>query len=1020
MIKSIRVSLLAACVAAFLVPSLHAATYFVPSDAELIQRSDDIVIVTGVTSLVERNARGGIVTRYTLRVEETLKGDYAAGDHLVLTERGGLLDGKIKYIPGTPEYEPGVRYLIFTETNNDLEPVTFGMALGQFFFANQGGRKLLLRTEIHGFDGNLGGHAERARDAKGFVDYIRGIVAQRISPVPAYFVAGADPEFKLTDGKVGSLATRTSYLMQDLSGRGFRWSTPSTSFVKSCGTITPLNQSPTAPCPSSQDGNAAVSQAFGQWNGTSTNINYTDGGQDNTAVGALTTADGKDAISFTDPQNEVPSGVAGLGGISSGGSPYTLDGETFWDMLEVDVVMDNASFAQNCYNSVMTHEVGHTLGFRHSDQPPSGGVSSSNAIMNSSVSCSWNGVLKAYDEEAASTVYGTGGPTCTPVSITTEPVDRNVAIGTPTSLSVVAAGSAPFSYQWYFGSASNTSSPVGGATSSSINITPTSAGSGNYWVRVTNCSGTNTDDSRTATVTATCTNPAISGISSSVTISEGQSTQLQVSTTGSATTFQWYIGTPTNRSQPTGSNSSVLSVSPSTTTSYWVEVSGPCGSPVQSSAVTVTVVPCADLTVDAPVATPGNAPGKFTLFVGATSSSGPITFAWFRGGTPGFGGTPAGQSQTLSVTVTAVTNYWARVQNGCGRVEFSSLITLAPCSLPTITTQPVDKTVNSNQSAALSIAVSAGATVKWFRGTVGDTTTQIGTGTSVNTPPLTVNTQFWAQVTNTCGSISSRQVTVTVQQLAELITLLNNRFYVQVRYINQFENPPREGKLLGRSLYSSSTSETAIFTFGDPLVVELMVRLSDARPFDNKIHLYFGGLSDVEFYIVVTDSLTGVIKEYHKEKNKLLGEIDRTSFPATASLQDGLDALRNTTTVFPSPNAEVSTIRLLNNRFEVRMRFRNQFSNPVGVGYMNVRSIASSSTTETAVFFFDENSGSVEWMVRFSDARPFAQRIDFFHGGLSDVEYTIEVTDTVKGIFREYSKPPFSLAGQVDRDSFTP
>lgn len=1008
MIKSIRFSVLAACVAAFLVPSLQAATYFVPSDAELIQKSDDIVIATGVTAVVERNARGAIVTRYTLRVEEMLKGDYAAGDHLVLTERGGLLDGKIKYIPGTPEYEPGVRYLIFTETNNDLEPVTFGMALGQFFFADQGGRKLLLRTEIHGFDGNLGGHAERARDANGFVEYIRGIVAQRISPVPAYFVDGADPEFKLTDGKVGSLATRSSFLLSD-GTRAFRWSSPSATFVKALTAV-------------GYDGNAAVSQAFGEWNGVSgANIDYTDGGQDNTANKGFTQDDGKNAILFNDPNGEVGA-AAGIGGISSASFPYAIGAELFWDMVEVDVVMNDTQSlpAQNCMNSVMTHEVGHTLGFRHSDTPPSGGDTTTNAIMNSIVQCSWNGVLKTYDTDAAQTVYGTGGPTCTPVSITTEPVDRNIAVGTPTSLSVVAAGSAPISYQWYFGNASNTSSPVGGATSSSISITPTSAGSGTYWVRVTNCSGASTDDSRTATVTATCTNPAISGISSNVTISEGQSTQLQVSTTGSATTFQWYIGTPTDRSQPTGSNSSVLTVSPSTTRTYWVEVSGPCGSAVQSSAVTVTVVPCADLTVDAPTATPGNAPGKYTLFVGATSSTGPITFAWFKGGTPGFGGTPAGQTQSLSVTVTAVTNYWARVQNGCGRIEFSSLITLAPCTLPTITTQPVDKTVNSNQSAALTIAVSAGATVKWFRGTVGDTTTQIGTGTSVNTPPLTVNTQFWAQVTNTCGSISSRQVTVTVQQLAELITLLNNRFFVQVRYINQFENPPREGKLLGRSLYSSSTSETAIFTFGDPLVVELMVRLSDARPFDDNIHLYLGGLSDVEFYVIVTDSLSGIVKEYHKEANKLLGEIDRNTFPAATSLKDGLDALRNSTTLFPSPNAEVSTIRLLNNRFEVRMRFRNQFSNPAGVGYMNVRSIASSSTTETAVFFFDENSGSVEWMVRFSDARPFAQRIDFFHGGLSDVEYTIEVTDTVKGIFREYSKPPFSLAGQVDRDSFTP
>src|SRR5213078_1199275 len=144
-----------------------------------------------------------------------------------------------------------------------------------------------------------------------------------------------------------------------------------------------------------------------------------------------------------------------------------------------------------------------------------------------------------------------------------------------------------------------------------------------------------------------------------------------------------------------------------------------------------------------------------------------------------------------------------------------------------------------------------------------------------NTGPLTTATNFWAQVTNTCGSVSSRQVVITLEALSDTVKLLNQRFTVQVHYINQFENPPAQGILKGRSLFSSSISETAIFTFGDPLVIELMVRVSDTRPFANRIDLYYGSVSDVEFIIDVTDSLTGITKQYHKAPNALTGEVDR-------------------------------------------------------------------------------------------------------------------------------------------------
>jgi len=402
-----RIPILPVALILFIAAPIYAVTYIVPPDREMIQLSDDIVVATGVTSLVERNAHGGIVTRYTLRVEDVLKGDRAPGDHLILTERGGVIDGEIRYIFGTPTYEAGERYLVFTETNADAEPVTFGMALGQFFLTTDKGRKLALRGEVEGFDQNFEPYREQARDADAFLRYVRGIVASSIDPEPHYFVKDAPTRFEpASELAIAAEATRTSYLMSS-GGRPFRWQDPTATFVKSGTAVGP-------------DGNAAVALAFSQWNGTNSDIRYSDGGQDDTATGGLTTADGKDAILFNDPNNEVGSGIAGLGGISEGGSPYTLGGESFWNIFEVDVVMNNGSYAQNCYNSVMVHEVGHTLAFRHSNQPPAtGDPSTTNAIMNATVQCSWNGILKQYDHDAATTVYGpeTTVPPAAPTNI---------------------------------------------------------------------------------------------------------------------------------------------------------------------------------------------------------------------------------------------------------------------------------------------------------------------------------------------------------------------------------------------------------------------------------------------------------------------------------------------------------------------------------------------------------------------------------------------------------------------------
>jgi hypothetical protein len=117
------------------------------------------------------------------------------------------------------------------------------------------------------------------------------------------------------------------------------------------------------------------------------------------------------------------SGTLGIGGITSASGNNVVNGETFVTTNEADVEMNRG--LANCtllfgggeFNSGVTHEVGHTLGFRHADQNrTSNGACSSDpslecsgsAIMTAFVTAGINGALQTWDQHAVQAVYPGG------------------------------------------------------------------------------------------------------------------------------------------------------------------------------------------------------------------------------------------------------------------------------------------------------------------------------------------------------------------------------------------------------------------------------------------------------------------------------------------------------------------------------------------------------------------------------------------------------------------------------------
>ncbi len=95
--------------------------------------------------------------------------------------------------------------------------------------------------------------------------------------------------------------------------------------------------------------------------------------------------------------------------------------------------------------------------------------------------------------------------TVAPPSITSQPSSQTVAYGQTATLSVTATGSG-LSYQWYAGMSGTTSSPIGGATSSSY-TTPSLTSTSRYWVRVSNAGGF--VNSNTATISVSFTDSTL-------------------------------------------------------------------------------------------------------------------------------------------------------------------------------------------------------------------------------------------------------------------------------------------------------------------------------------------------------------------------------------------------------------------------------------------------------------------------------------------------------------------------------
>jgi hypothetical protein len=95
-----------------------------------------------------------------------------------------------------------------------------------------------------------------------------------------------------------------------------------------------------------------------------------------------------------------------------------------------------------------------------------------------------------------------------------------------------------------------------------------------------------------------------------------------------------------------------------------------------------------------------------------------------------------------------------------------SVGTPADCVVPSITSQPQSQTIQSGQTATLSVAATGSGPFSyfWYQGTAGHYSQPVGgDSSSFTTPPLTSTTSYWVSVSNSCGGAGSATATITVE-----------------------------------------------------------------------------------------------------------------------------------------------------------------------------------------------------------------------------------------------------------------
>lgn len=222
----------------------------------------------------------------------------------------------------------------------------------------------------------------------------------------------------------------------------------------------------------------------------------------------------------------------------------------------------------------------------------------------------------------------------------------------------------------------------------------------------------------------------------------------------------------------------------------------------------------------------------------------------------------------------------------------------------------------------------------------------------------------------------------------------------------------------GTGLSRTFTDSSGYMYFFDDANIEVMVKAVDGTLANGNFWIYYGALSNVEYWIVIEDTVTGLVREYHNPLGAFGSFGDVEAFPSGSSATSATqrDARQKpatsmageleSQTCFPSS----ARVCLLDGRFAVEATWTD-FEGESGVAF------AEPLTSDTGyLWFFDPDVAEI--LVKLIDGGGLNDHFWVYYGSLSNVEFTLFVTDTVTGETRPYFNPLGSFGSYGDIEAF--